>query len=160
MDAIRNYIFTLVEELWAGPQTMFTEKPGIKQMSELIEAVQREFVSKSRNEKWREAQWRLILQTLKRQRVIIAVFGRTLPASFLALSSAEDLARKATELENMTPGGFARFMTGRREKHQDPEVSSSKKAHAQGPSTITPKSQEATSGDALSKAKKSKRVVA
>lgn len=139
---------------------MLTEKPGTKQMSELIEAVQREFVSKSKNEKWRETQWRLILQILKRQRVIIAVFGRTIPASFLALSSAEELGRKATELEYMTPERFARFMTGRREKHQDPEVSSPKKAHAQGPRTIAPKSQKATSRDALSKAEKPRRVVA
>lgn len=119
-------------------------------MSALIEAIKQEFAAKSKDEQWAEARWRLIMKIMTHQRVVIAIFGQTLPASFLALSSTEDLNRKATELENMTPESFTQFMASRQEKHQDPEVSSPKKAHAQDPSTTAPESKKAIGRDALS----------
>lgn len=114
-------------------------------MGKLIEAIQREFTAKSKNEKWREARWRLILQTLRHNRVTIAVFGQKLRASFLALSSAEALDKKAAELGSMTQESFTQFMAGRQEKHQDPEVSSPKNTDAQNPITALPGSEDALS---------------
>lgn len=114
-------------------------------MDKLIEAIQQEFTAKSKSEKWREARWRAILQVLGHRRMTIAVFAQKLPASFLALSSTEALAKKVAELETMTPESFTQLMAGRPEKDQDPEVSSPKKTDAQNPSTITPGLEDALS---------------
>lgn len=114
-------------------------------MGKLIEAIQREFATKSKSDKWTEARWRIILKILRHRRLTIAVFGHKLRASFLALSSAEALDKKAAELESMTPESFKQFMAGRQEKHQDPEVSSPNKTDAQNPSTAVPESEDALS---------------
>lgn len=114
-------------------------------MGKLIEAIEQEFTTKSKSEKWREARWRVILQVMRHRRITIAVFGQKLQASFLALSSTDALVKKAMELESMTPESFTQFMAGRQEKDQDPEVSSPKNTDAQNPRTTAPGPEDALS---------------